>query len=327
MESVMRGELAAYVARRLAITLLTLFAVSILIFVVLEVVPGDAARLRVGPFATESQYLAMRQELGLDRPALIRYLSWLVNFITGNWGESWRLSVPILPLIGRALGNSALLAGTTFLLVIPISLVAGSVAAVYRGRFIDYAIVNIGLVGVALPEFLIGTFLIVSFSIWIPVLPSSSLIPDGTGFLASSRYLILPAASLALVLFGYISRMMRANTIDELRRAYVRSAILKGLPLHVVLIKHVFRNALLPSITVITNQVSWLVAGLVVIENLFNYPGVGKLLVAAALGHDLALLEVTVMLKATILMLTNLAGDLLYGLANPRLRFHSKVAK
>jgi peptide/nickel transport system permease protein len=161
--------------------------------------------------------------------------------------------------------------------------------------------------------------------LWLPLFPASAAIPEGTSPLASPKYLIMPIAALALVLFGYVARMVRASMIEELRSYYTRTAVLKGLPMRTVVRRHVLRNALLPAITVITNQVSWLVGGLVVVENVFNYPGIGQLLLQAALDKDVPLLETTVMIVAAALILANLAADVLYSVLNPRIRVHSRA--
>lgn len=312
--------LLRYVGRRLAMAVAMLWIVSLLVFLLMEIVPGDVAVLRVGPFATPEQVELMRRTLGLDRSPVARYLDWAINFVCGNWGESWRFGIPIAPLVGERLLNSLLLAGVAFAVIVPISVLGGVLAAVARGRWIDHIVTNIGLFGIAVPEFVSSMFLILFFSLWIPLLPATARIPDGASLIEALTHLILPVISLGLVLFGYIGRIVRASVIEELSRPYVRSAVLKGLAFHMVVWRHVLRNALLPPITVIANQVSWLVGGLVVVETVFNYPGIGQLLLQAALGHDFALLEVTVLIKAALLILVNLVADLVYGVANPRLR-------
>ena len=172
----------------------------------------------------------------------------------------------------------------------------------------------------AVPEFVSSTFLILIFSLWLHLLPASARLEEGRSILAHLDHLILPVCALGFVLFGYISRMVRASMIHELQRGYVRTATLKGLSPRSVIIRHVLQNALLPTITVIANQVSWLIGGLVVIENVFNFPGLGQLLLQAALSHDVPMLEATVLILAAILIFANLAADILYGLLNPRTR-------
>jgi peptide/nickel transport system permease protein len=312
-------RLAGFVARRLLIALATLWLISLLIFVIVEILPGDVARLVLGQFATSHDIALVRQQLGLERPPVIRYLDWAGGFMTGHWGNSWRLQTPIKPLIAERLVNSLILGGLAFLVIVPLSALGGIVAALRRGSLLDRLMLLGGMFGIAVPEFVSSMFLILIFSLWLHVLPSSAMIPQGTTIPARIESLLLPVAALGLVLFGYISQTVRASMIDELRSKYVRTAVLKGLRYNEVLVKHVLRNALLPTVTVAANQVSWLVSGLVVVENVFNYPGIGQLLLKAALGKDVPLLEVTVMIQAAILILANLAADVMYGLLNPRI--------
>jgi peptide/nickel transport system permease protein len=307
----------------LLITIGILIVISMLIFLIMEVLPGDIARLRAGQFATPEEVDLARHQLGLDRPVYFRYLHWLGGFISGNWGESWRFQIPIAPLIHRRLVNSAILAGLALVVIVPVSIAGGVLAALHERRPLDHIVTMGGMIGIAVPEFVSSMFLILIFSLWLPLLPSWAFIPEGTSPLASINYLILPVVALTLVLFGYISRMVRVSMVEELRSNYTRTAVLKGLSFPTVVIKHVLRNALLPSITVIANQLSWLIGGLVVVENVFNFPGLGQLLVQAAVGHDVPMLEVTVLIVAGTLMLSNLIADLLYGLANPRVRVQS----
>jgi peptide/nickel transport system permease protein len=308
------------IARRLVMAIGTLVVVSVAIFVVVEILPGDIARLMLGPYASPQDVALVRVELGLDRPLALRYLEWAGQFVTGDWGESWRLRTAIAPLVAARLFNSAVLAGLAIATIVPVAIVAGIVAAARRGRLADRLISLGGMCVMAVPEFVSSMFLILVFSLWLRWLPSAARIPGDTSVFSHLDALIMPVIALALVLFGYVSRMVRASMIAELGRGYVRTALLKGVPPGTVLVRHVLRNALLPTITVIANQVSWLVGGLVVVENVFNYPGLGQLLLQAALSQDLPMLEITVLILAAILIGANLAADILYGVLNPRTR-------
>lgn len=312
--------LARLIARRLLLAIGTLFIVSMAIFAVVEILPGDIARLMLGPYASPEDVSLVRIQLGLDRPLVLRYLEWAGHFLTGDWGDSWRLRTPIAPLVASRLFNSAVLAGLAVVIIVPIAILAGIIAAAKRGQLADRVISIGGMSLMAVPEFVSSMFLILIFSLWLRVLPSTARLPGDTSVFSHLDALVLPICALAFVLFGYISRMVRASMIEELRRGYVRTALLKGVPPRVVLIRHVLRNALLPTITVIANQVSWLVGGLVVVENVFNYPGLGQLLLQAALSQDVPMLEVTVLILAAILIFANLVADLLYGTLNPRTR-------
>jgi peptide/nickel transport system permease protein len=220
------------------------------------------------------------------------------------------------------LKNSLILAGFSFLIIIPVSIGFGVLAGLYHGKAADRAITIAGLSLIALPEFVSGVILVIVFAVLLKWLPASSAVPTwNPGDIL--RQLLLPAIPLMLVLFGYISRMARAGTITALDSNYVRTAILKGLPRRVVIWRHVLRNALLPTVTVVCVQAGYLVGGLVVIETLFNYPGIGKLVLDSANGHDLPMLEATVLLIAVIYLIANLTADVLYAVLNPRVRLSS----
>ena len=319
-------HLVKFVARRFALTLITLWLISVGVFAVIEVLPGDIAQLMLGQFATGHDVELVRATLGLDRSLPARYLDWAGHFLVGEWGDSWRLRTALAPLVLTRLGNSAILAAATLATVVPVSILGGIVAALRRGRAVDRFITLAGMCGMAVPEFVSSMFLILVFSLWMPLLPSTALIPEETTLIARLGYLVMPVTALGLVLFGYISRMVRASMVDELRRSYVRTATLKGLSPWTVTVKHVLRNALMPTITVIANQVSWLIGGLVVVENVFNYPGLGQLLLKAALSQDVPMLEVTVLILGAVLMAANLCADILYGLLNPRVRIRPREA-
>lgn len=316
----MASSIGKYLLRRLLIAAATLVVVSVAIFAIVEILPGDIARLMLGPFASESDMAIIRQELGLERPFFTRYWEWASGVLAGDWGQSWRLRVPIGPLLADRMANSALLAAVSLLIVVPISILAGVIAALRRGRLTDHTITMAGMSLTAIPEFVSSMFLILVFSLWLGVLPASARVGSSAGLLTTLTALILPATALGLVLFGYLSRMVRASMVEELGRGYVRTAALKGIAPGVVVMRHALPNALLPAVTVIANQISWLVGGLVVVENVFNYPGIGQLLLQGAVGQDVPLLEAVVLVLAAVLIVSNLVADLAYGLLNPVVR-------
>jgi peptide/nickel transport system permease protein len=225
----------------------------------------------------------------------------------------------VRPLVLDRLGNSILLAAFALLLIVPLSIALGVVAGLFEGRPLDRVISLAGVSLIAIPEFVAGVILIVVFAVKLGWLPASSQVPSADP-VDVVRQLLLPSLPLMFVLFGYVARMARAGTVEVLATPYVRTAVLKGLPRRVVVWRHVLRNALLPTVTVVSVQVGYLVGGLVVIETLFGYPGIGKLVYDSAQGHDVPVLEATVLLVAVIYMLANLAADLLYVLLDPRLR-------
>lgn len=310
-----------FIVRRLGLLLLTLFVSSLIIFAVLNHNPRGVAVSILGQFATPDDIDTVMRQLGLDRPAPVRYWNWLSGFVTGRWGESYTMQVPVAELISQRLRNSAALAGLAFVVIVPFSVVMGVISGMNEDRPVDRVISILGLSAIALPEFVSGVFLIVIFGLWLGWLPASAAIDPGANPLESLSVLVLPVLTLMLVDFAYIARMTRATTSQVLGSNYVRTAILKGLPTRTVLFRHVLPNALLPVITVVASQVGWLLGGLVIVETLFAYPGIGSLWLRAALTHDLPLLEALSMLMAIIYALSNLFADLLYAYLNPRIRY------
>lgn len=303
------------------LVLLTLWLVSLGVFAVSELLPGDVAIFILGQQATPETLAVLRAQLGLNEPAPERYVTWLFGFIHGDWGKSLALQVPIGDLVLSRMANSFVLAGIAFIITVPLSIGAGLIAALRQGRLTDRVISLIGISGLAIPEFVSGVVLILLFSLTLRIAPASAQIPTGASPLSVLPALILPAFTLALTLFAYISRMTRASAVEVLSSDYVRAAILKGLPTSQVITRHVLRNSLLPTITVIGSQIGWLVGGLVVVEHLFGYPGLGDLLLFAALNKDIPLLEACVMVVASVYMLANLETELLFGVLNPRIRY------
>ncbi len=308
-----------FLLKRLGLTLITLVLISFAVFLVAQILPGDVGRAMLGPYASATQVSRFDHQLGVDRPFPVQYWTWITNFIQGNWGQSYLLSTPVRPLVFQRLLNSLALGAFALLLILPVSIGLGVVAALDQGKFGDRLISIIGLSLIALPEFVIGILLLVVFSIQLGWFPVASSVPSANP-VDIVRQLLLPSIPLMLVLFGYISRMARAGTIVSLNSNYTRTAILKGLPRRVVIRRHVLRNSLLPTITVVSVQIGYLVGALVVIETLFNYPGMGKLVLDSAVGHDIPMLEATMLMVAIIYMVSNLAADVLLAILNPRIR-------
>lgn len=309
-----------YIGRRLLLLLLTLFLTSLLIFGITQLLPGDVARVILGREANDAALQRLRIELGLDRPLPVQYVSWLWHFVRGDWGMSYSTGLPISPLVFERLGNSLMLAGLTLLIALPSSIGLGVLAGLNENKLIDNVISISMLAVVGLPEFITGLVLIQIFAFQLKLFPASSSIPPGTNVVTALPSLVLPAMTASLVLLAYIIRLTRVGVSEELKAAYVRTAALKGLPQHVVILKHVLRNALLPTITVIAVSIGWLISGLIVVENVFNYPGIGRLLTFAIDRRDLPLLQAITLVGVFVFALANLAADLLYALLNPRIR-------
>jgi peptide/nickel transport system permease protein len=311
-----------YLLRRLGFLLLTLLLTSLLIFAITQLLPGDVARVILGREASETALQALRVELGLDRPLPVRYLAWLANFVQGDWGNSYSTDLPIRALVVERLGNSLMLAGLTLVMAVPLAVALGVVAGLNENRPLDYLISITSLSVVGLPEFVTGLVLIQLLAFRLKLFPANSSIRPGTGFLEALPMLVLPALTATLVLLAYIARLTRAGVVEELKQPYVRTATLKGLPRRTVIGKHVLRNALLPTITVVAISFGWLIGGLIVVENVFNYPGLGRLLTFAIDRRDLPLLQAITFVTALCFALMNLVADLLYAFLNPRIRLH-----
>lgn len=310
-----------YVIRRLLLLLLTILLTSFVIFALTELLPGDVARLVLGRDASPTAISNFNEEFGLDDPALQRYLSWLGGFVTADWGRSYTAGrPPVRPLVLERLANSLRLAFATLLLTIPVAVLLGVMAALREGSWVDSSISVVSLSIVGLPEFVAGIILINVFALGLGWFNAASLVTEGMGVAGWIRTLTLPAVTASFALVGYIIRMTRAGMLEELRKPYVRTARLKGLPRRVVILRHVLRNALLPTITVIAISIGWLMGGLVVIENVFNYPGMGSLLVTAVTQKNLPVLQAISVIIVFFFSFSNLVADLLYAALNPRIR-------
>jgi peptide/nickel transport system permease protein len=312
--------MTSYLIRRLGFIILTLILASIIIFAVTQLLPGDVAGIILGQFATETAIANLREELGLNRPLIVQYIDWATGFIRGDWGTSLVSRVPIRPMVMQRLGNSAMLAGLALLIYVPLGIIFGVIAALKKDKWPDQLITGVSMAFVGLPEFVSGLLLISFLAIgleWFPA--NSSISPDST-FREALPYLILPAITVSLTGLGYIARMTRSGTIDVLRTDYVRAADLKGLPARQVLIRHVLRNSLLPTVTVVAMGIGWLLGGLIVTEAVYGYPGLGRLIVYGIQRQDLPLIQASSMIIVAIYSFSNLAADILYGFLNPRIR-------
>ncbi len=312
--------MAIYLLRRLGLAVVTLFLLSLIIFFAGQVLPGDPARSILGPLSAESAVRALDHQLGVDRPLVTQYWSWISGLLRGNMGQSYQYQSAVGPLLWAALVNSAKLAALALVVIIPLGIFGGVVAALYAGRPVDRIISLTGSSAATVPEFVSGIVVIVIFSVVLKVLPSSAQAQPGASVATQLRSLILPAIPLIFVLFGYIARMARAGTIEALESDYVRTATLKGLTRTVVIYRHVLRNSLLPTITVIATQTGYLIGGLVVVERLFNYQGIGNLIYHAATAKDFPVLEAAVLTIGVVYMVATVGADLLTTLLNPRQR-------
>ena len=310
-----------FLLRRLALLAVTMLVTSAIVFALTQVLPGDIARLQLGREASDAALEQFRERYGLNDPLPVQYIRWLGGFVTGDWGISYSSGSPaVRPLVLDRLGNTLRLAAFTLLISIPLSIALGVIAALRENSLLDNLISLLSLSVVGLPEFVTGIILINVLSFGLGWFPPTSLVLSTMTLGDWIRILALPALTATFVLLGYVVRMTRAGMLEELKQDYVRTAALKGLPARTVIVKHVLRNALLPTITVIALSVGWLIGGLIVIENVFSFPGLGALLVDAVGAKNIPLLQASVMIVIFFYAVANLAADLLYAALNPRIR-------
>jgi len=315
--------MVTFILKRIALAVVTLWILSVIVFLAGQVLPGDPARAILGPLASKDAVAALDHQLGLDKPLLTQYWSWISHFLRGDPGTSYQYQSAIAPILTAALGRSLKLAALAFVLVVPLGILGGVIAALNVGRPLDRIISIGGLSATVVPEFVSGILLILVFGIGLGWLPISAIAPPGAGLLTQLKYLIMPAIPLTLILFGYISRMARAGTDEALASDYARTATLKGLPRGVMIRRHVLRNSLLPTITVIATQTGYLIGGLVVVETLFRYQGIGSLVESAATNKDFPMLEASVLTIGIVYMIATLTADVLFSLLNPRIRLRA----
>ena len=293
-----RMRLVRFLTRRLLLLSLVLALVSVVIFGVVQVLPGDVATMILGTSSTPEDLAALREKLGLTRPAALRYLDWMSGTLRGDWGTSLLYKVAV-----------------------PLSIALGVLSAVRRARVLDQATSLVTLVAVSLPEFVWGTVLILVLAYWWPVLPPSSMIDPRAGLARIAPALVLPVLTLVLGLLAHMTRMVRASMIETLERPYVRAARLRGLRPRRVVLRHALRNALLPTVGIVAINVGYLIGGIFVVETVFAYPGLGRLLVDAVSHRDVPVIQMAALSVAVTYALANVAADLLYAYLDPRIRY------
>jgi peptide/nickel transport system permease protein len=312
--------MARYLARRLLLAIVTLWLLVTIVFVISNVLPRDVGRTILGPFAPQESVDALNERLGTNRPLPIRYAESMVGIVTLDFGESFVSGQPVLPQILAAAGRSAKLAGLALVITIPLSIAAGLYAARRRDRKVDRAIVLLGVTSSSIPEFITATILVVVVGVqlgWLPVLATP---PTNADVLTQIRYLLMPAIAMAIVYFGYITRMTRAGTIEVLQSDYTRTATMKGLTTTQTMRHHVLRNALVPTVAVIAVQIGYLFGGIIAVEKIFNYNGMGATMLFAAQRKDLPMLTAGVIVIGIVYMLATLSADLITAWMNPRIR-------
>ena len=285
-----------------------------------QLLPGDVGRNVLGPFASQEQVDRLNDALGVNRPLVVQYWDWISHFLRGDLGTSLQYQIPVSDLLGPALANSLKLAAVAFVLVVPLSILGGTIAGLKRGGITDRVITVGGLSLTAVPEFVTAIVLILIFGVTLGWLPVTATAPEGASIPTQLEYLLLPSFALVAVLFGYIARITRSSVMESVDADYTRTAYLKGLSQRQVVGRHVLRNSLLPTIAVVATQVGYLIGGLLVIEKLFNYNGIGQRIYTAAVNKDFLLLESGVMIVGVIYLVATFIADVLYSVFNPRIR-------
>jgi peptide/nickel transport system permease protein len=301
------------IGRRLLFLLPVLFGILVAVFVTMRIVPGDPARLVAGPDAGPEELATIRQQFGLDQPLHVQFARYLLDIVRGEFGRSLKTQRPVLDEIVPRLGNTALLAVLSTLFAVAVGLLAGIVAAARRNSTFDHATMVVAMIGVSTPSFYLGIVLIVVFAVMLRLFPAG-----GSGGVA---HLVLPAVTLGASTLGIVARMTRASMIDVLDEDYIRTARAKGVRERLIVARHALRNALLPVIAVVALQFGFVLAGSVLVETVFSFPGIGWLIVESISMRDFPVVQGAILLVTFVSVLVNLAADILYGYADPRVKY------
>ncbi len=336
--------MAVFVVKRLAYMLLTMVVASFLVFAVMEFSPGNVASKTLGPYASPAQKEILFKKLKLGDPLLVRYGRWIGVLLGaiedpladpslglgfqdprghhyfGNFGYSTLYKVPVNDILWDRLGNTAMLAGLAFAIIVPLSMLFGVLSGMGEGSALDRGLSLIGITLTSVPEFASAVFLMGLFVVSLGWLPGTSTLEASPEWSLASQ-MVLPVAVLVLYDFGYVARMVRGSMVEVMTKPYIRTAILKGLPYRKVILRHALRNAMIAPFTVILLQINWLITGVVVTEVVFAYPGFGRMLLEAALFGDITLLEAATVVALVVAVTTQLIGDIGYMYLNPRIRF------
>ncbi len=314
-----------YVAKRLAAMAGLVVVMSVIMFAAIYVLPGSAAVLMLGEYATPEALLALERRLGLNDPLWTQYWRWLSSAWAGDFGNSLVMELPVGPMVIDALAKSAVLAGTTMIFVTIIGVTAGVVCAVRQGSMVDHTLSLISYLGVSVPEFFFAIIFVLVFAANLGWFPANGYATADEGIARYLAHLVLPVATLTIALLAHVLRQTRSSMIEVLRQDYVRAARARGVPERVVIFHHALRNAMLPIITVLAYDVGWLIGGIVVVETVFGFPGIGRLTIFAIERHDFPIIQATVLAMTIIFASSNLAADLLYALFNPKIRYGRSV--
>jgi peptide/nickel transport system permease protein len=315
------NQVLGMIARRLGLGLITLFVVSLMIFTSVELLPGDLAQTVLGQSATEETLRAFRDQLGLNKPPMTRYLDWLHGAVQGDFGDSLANNRPVAEIIGRRLHNTFFLAGLAALIAVPLSLGLGLLAALYRDSVLDRAINVCSLAAISFPEFFVAYILILGFGITLRWFPVISMVDSATDFADRIYQTFLPAMTLTLVVTAHMMRMTRVAIINLLALPFIEMARLKGASPGRIILRHALPNAVAPIANVVALNLGYLITGVVVVEVVFVYPGLGQLLVDSVSKRDIPVVQASCLIFAATYILLNLTADVLSILSSPRLLY------
>ena len=308
------------VGRRLVLAVITLFIISLIVFLGVEALPGDAATAYLGQAATPESLNALREEFGLYAPMHERYLGWLGDILQGDLGTSMVRRNPVSEVIGNQLRNTIVLAMAAAIVGIPLAIFLGVIAGLARDKWPDIFVSTSSIIGMTLPGFVTATILIYIFAIRLEWFPAITLVPTDASIGELLPNIVLPIITLTFIMVAHILRMVRTNMIDVMTSDYVQMARLKGVPERQIVFKHALPNAMLPTINVVAITLAWLLGGVAVIETVFNYPGIGKLMVNSITDRDFPTIQAIAIVLAIVYITVNLVADLLTLVLNPRLR-------
>ena len=317
--------MTVYVLQRLGAVVLILIAMSLLVFLATHALPSNTAALILGQYSTPETQAALEHKLGLDRPLPVQYWLWASRFLLGDMGQSMVMERPVAPILWDAFDRSAILAVASMAVVSIVGPALGLVAAVWRGRWPDHAASVFAYLGISLPEFYWGLVLILVFGSTFHLLPTSGAASLSDGLGAFIAHLVLPVVTLTLTLLAHVARLTRSSMVEVLDSMYVKVARARGLPERIVVMRHALRNALLPTITVLAQDFGFLIGGIVAVETIFAYPGLGRMLIFSLERQDLPMMQAAILVLTAVFCLANLGADLLYAVINPRIRYGGSV--
>jgi peptide/nickel transport system permease protein len=310
-----------YLLRRIGLMAYTLALVSILVFGITQILPADAAVMMLGESATPDALAGLRERMGLNDPFWLQYWHWLSAALRGDFGTSLRTGLPVAGMMTEALSRSLLLAGLAIGLMLLVALPLGIVAALRRGRVADLLVSVVSYVGASLPEFVIATLVILLLADWLQILPATGYVPLTEDFWRGLRHLAMPVLTVSIILVAHVARMVRSELVDVLHSDSVRAARLKGLSARTVLFKHALRNALLPTITIVALDVGYLLGGIIVVEEIFALPGIGRQLIVAIQSRDLPAIQAGALIMAATYCAANYIADLAYAWLDKRIQY------